>query len=172
MNNKGKIGLYIALAVVVWHLLGAVIIGVTKNSIEVDTSDVWNMTDRAVSVVTSLTRELKSFEKDRLEVTALITEARQSRDLDKLDKAMVAVNALVENYPATDLSQQQIALMDETAGSLSRIAHARRILFDDKKLVNDALIIFPLCNLVFSREYIPNSDFNAGQAMPVLGGGE
>ncbi len=161
----------------VYALLGAVTLSMQKETIRGRVGQVWNANDRAAQVLDRLEGQMEVFLADRQDLIQDIANARrdmqqasQDGDLEQAlaaqDQAALAINVVVEAYPDLDLSGPQQALMDETSGSLNRIAYARQELIDAQVGYNRTRILFLPVGLVFPREQVIGEGMDPMQSLP------
>lgn len=168
----GVIGLF-----VVAQILGAINLSMSRESLRGRVAEVWNQNDRAAQVLGRLEQQMEVFMQDRQDLIAQIAEARKdmesASETGNLEQALaaqqsagLAVSVIVEAYPNLDLSAQQLALMDETAGSLNRIAYARQELISAQVGYNRSRILFLPVGMFFPRVQVIGEWEDPMQSLP------
>lgn len=169
---------YIAIALIVfiaifYFLFGCISLNSLKQDIDGKTGEVWNSVDRAIQVLDRLEGQMEVYLADRQDLIDQITAgrndilaAKQNGDLraltDAQNKTEIAVQAIAEAYPDISLSGLQQGLMDETAGSINRIAYARKELIEVQVRYNQSTILFPF----YPKVEVLGSSFNPETTMP------
>jgi LemA protein len=152
----------VAIGAVIYLIIGGFSLASAQENVRGLTGQVWNANQRGVDVLGRLEGQLSVALADRQDLVKLITDARKaaedaqaSGDLDAVEaarqQAQLAINVIFENYPDLSLTPLQVGLMDETAGSLNRIAYARSELIKGQVSYNVARLFFFPLSFVFPR---------------------
>lgn len=157
-----KKGLIITLAVIaVVLLLGGMYCistynGLIKLNEEVDAkySDISVQLERRADLIPNLVNTVKGYAKHEKDIFENVSKARSelmnAKDINgkaaanaKLDKAVVNLLAIAENYPDLKANKNFIQLQDELAGTENRITQARKAYNDSVKDFNKNIKSFP-----------------------------
>lgn len=183
MNNTKNWILGILAAVVLWHGMGYFSLASKAEGLDGKEGAVWNMVERANELLPRLENDMEVFMKDRVLIMEKIVDGRKvevnvadeindasadmrtAQDTNDValasaaaDRLRAAISVIVENYPDLGLQQAQIALMDETAGSINRIAYARGELIEAQTDYNKTRVYYPFINGMFPRENVLGSN--------------
>ncbi|PIZ46326.1 hypothetical protein CO180_01035 [candidate division WWE3 bacterium CG_4_9_14_3_um_filter_41_6] len=167
----------VGIIVAAYLILGSCTMSMQKEGMSGKQGEVWNQSARAIEVLPRLEREVEVFMSDRQDVIGQITAARvgfesatENHNLQELAQAQgmldSAIKVIVEAYPTLDLSTSQIALMDETAGSLNRIAYARQKLIETQVSYNKSRIIFFPLQPFFPRAEVTGENYDPTTTLP------
>jgi hypothetical protein len=182
MGNRGCV-IGVVVAIVVYLLAGALVLGMQRESIQGSKGQIWNQIKTGGEKLGAIENQLKAAYKDRQDLVAKIVEGRKQYDAamksGDLNGATSAAQALgttlkvmVENYPSTDLSGLQVGTLDETAGIFNRIGYARSKLIDTQVGYNQLrMVFFPLAAF-YSREQVLGENFDPGSAAPTSSMGQ
>lgn len=171
--KKSIIAILLVVGLVFYLLIGYVSLNSLQQEIDGKTGEVWNAVDRAVQVLDRLEGQMEVYLADRQDLIDQITAgrndilaAKQNGDLNALNDAQykteIAVQAIAEAYPDISLSGLQQGLMDETAGSINRIAYARKQLIETQVKYNKTTVWFPF----YSKVEVLGSSFNPETTLP------
>lgn len=175
---KGRtIAILVVGGLLAYVLLGVLVLSMQKETIRGRVAEVWNQNDRAAQVLGRLEQQMEVFMADRQDIIQTIADARRDMEqasaegnmeqaLAAQQQAGFAIDVIIEAYPDLNLSQQQLALMDETAGSLNRIAYARQELITAQVGYNRSRILFLPAGLFFPREQVIGEWEDPMQSLP------
>lgn len=169
--------LFVGAALVLYLIVGGCSLNMKQEDIQGKQGQVWNVTQRAIDVLGRLEQQVSVFMADRKDVIEQITNARNgmvnaanNHNLQQLATAQQAADAVIrvimEAYPDLSLTAQQTALMDETAGSINRIAYARQQLIDAQVGYNQQRIFFAPLQFMFPRIEVVGENFDPTTALP------
>ena len=128
-----------------------------KHDVQKQQAQIENVLQARLEKIPDLVQAVQSYAKHEEKVFTAVTEARSglqeaiaSGDMEsmananeKLDTALVNLNAVVESYPELQSSQHYTALMDEISGSVNRIAQERRLYNEAAANYNKKLEMIP-----------------------------
>lgn len=183
--KTGKIFLLICLVFFVIYLFSGIYgLSTLNEDIAGKIGEVWNMSKRATEVLSRLEGQVKVYLKDRQDLIEKITVARndilaanKKQDFGKLESSLGGVQKAIENtqlaikvtmeqYPNTDLGELQKGLMDETAGSINRLAYARDQLIQLQVDFNKKRIFYFIVQPFFPRKDVIGERVDPMQDLP------
>lgn len=168
---------WILAGIAVYLVVGGLVLAMKQEDLRGKNAAVWNMVSRATEVLGRLENQVTVFLKDRKDLIAQITVARndmlaaqQTENLQALavaeQKTSLAIKAVFEAYPDVSLVGVQQGLMDETAGSINRVSYVRKDLIDAQVSYNQMRILFFPLAMFFPRADVLGESFNAAAPLP------
>jgi hypothetical protein len=175
---------WILIVLAVWQIgIGYFALASARVGLDEPKGKVWNAVKRANELLPRLEDQYLEFARERQLVVETIVEGRkvqvsaadelqsatddmqraeETKDLALANQAFgrmdAAIQVIFENYPQLDLSQAQVALMDETSGSISRIANAREQLIEAQTSFNQTRVFYPFMAGMFPAENVMGAD--------------
>jgi len=176
--NTAKIGLIVIVLLVGYQILGGCALAQQQETIHGNTGEVWNQVNRGVELLPRLESQVLFAYSNRDGIIDKIVTARNNllaaqkvgdlaKAIEASQQASLSLSLLVENYPNVSLTEVQRGLMDETAGTLNRIAYARGKLINAEVSYNQSRIMFfPVGIMAFPRSEVLGESANPEQRLP------
>ena len=179
--DKGKTVGLIAVVLVIWSAFFAALLSGQQEEIKAATGNVWTVVDTATAAIDGVDSSLQADMEYSTKVVEMQTQARQYGALLEAAKAgkdltqVMEIIAQMQTFQVTvesaqafpDLSDVQVAQMDNLVGQLSRVNHARQELIDAQKSYNQMRIwAGPVGWLFYDRIPIVGERYDASQPAP------
>jgi LemA protein len=176
--KKSILTLIIAL-IIIYAVSGILVMEPMQQDIDGKTGEVWNNVQRAIDLLGRLEQQMTVYLSDRQDLIDKIVTgrnemlaAKESGDLDAVlvsqTNTQSAIDAVFEAYPDLSLTETQQGLMDETAGSMNRIAYARSELINTQVAYNKGRIIW----FWYPKIDILGSSYDAAKPLPTSSFGQ
>ena len=178
-SSKTWIALSILGVFLVWQIAGVFALATSQQTVRGKTAEVWVSIQRASDLLPRLEQQLNTsidLQKQLIDKIAAARSAIKSasqgdtsdpNNIAQAAQALIDVRVFNENYPNIGLTELQKGVLEETTGSLNRIAYARYELIQTQTSYNQTRVwAWPIGQVMFPNMAITGESENPTQTLP------